>query len=405
MDAVVLKSDAPLAGDQTQAHPRPLRVGVVCDFREERWHSMDLVADMLLENLAGNDGVTATKLQPPLLRRLSRIPVLPQKPAWNADRLLNRFADYPRWLGRRRGDYDLFHLVDHSYSQLIPVLRGRPSVVTCHDLDTFRCLVTPEREPRPRWFRVMTKRILDGFVRADHVIAVSAATRDDLLHYGFVAPEKITVIPNGVHPSCSPLPDPGADEAFNRLLPKTSGETVWLLNVGSALPRKRLDLLLRVFAAIRRDVKQARLIRVGEKFTEPHLRLMKELGVESDIVFIPFLERDALAAAYRRATLLLHTAEAEGFGLPVIEAMACGCPAVASDIPVLREVGGDAAEYCKVGDVEAWRDTVTRLVENISRLDTLRERRRASIEHAQRFSWTENARQVANVYRRVLKLQ
>src|SRR5579864_6571040 len=142
-------------GDRQLAGQPPLRVGIVCDFLEEGWPSMDLVGDMLTQSfqtqMAGV--ITATQLRPAMHRWLTRVPVLGgQRTIFNCDRLVNRFVDYPRWLRRSTADMEVFHLVDHSYSQLIPALpRGR-TVVTCHDLDTFRCLLDPEREARPPWF-------------------------------------------------------------------------------------------------------------------------------------------------------------------------------------------------------------------------------------------------------------
>src|SRR4029077_4446795 len=147
---------------------------------------------------------------------------------------------------------------------------------------------------RPRWFRDMTQRVLDGFRRAAHVIAVSAATREELLRHGLFPAERISVVPNGVHPSCSPVPDAATDAAAARLLPGGASDTIWLLNVGSTLPRKRLDVLLRVFAAIRRELPAARLVRVGG-FTAAHCRLSAELKVEDAVVTLPFLEREVLA--------------------------------------------------------------------------------------------------------------
>jgi glycosyltransferase involved in cell wall biosynthesis len=388
---------------ETLSRQQTVRVAIVCDLLEEQWPSMDLVGDMLSQQLSLDrpSQIAATQLHPPLRKRLSRLPGIGKGLGWNTDRLMNRFVDYPSWLRSKAHEFDLFHVVDHSYSQLLHALPPGRSVVTCHDLDTFRCVLEPERDRRPRWFRTMTQRILDGFKLATHVVAVSAATRDELLSYGLVPANRITVVSNGVHPSCSPAAHAPSDAAAARMLPAL-GEGPWLLNVGSTLPRKRLDVLLRVFASVRREVPGALLIRVGG-LTDEHLRLAKELNIQESIVILPFLERDILAAVYRRATLLLHTAEAEGFGLPIVEAMACGCPVAASDLPVLREVGGSAASYCRVADVENWKETVVQLIaEQRQSASAWAVRRERSIAHAGKFSWAENASQTAAIYRKVM---
>lgn len=393
-------------GMPAQPEPSPaIRVAVVCDFREEHWPSMDLVGDMLCRHLTEccSVNVAASQIVPVLHRRFERVPLLPRKLARNADRLINRFADYPAWLRDRQSHYDLFHVVDHSYAQLLLALPRQRAVVTCHDLDTFRCLLEPEREGRPRWFRAMARRTLEGFRQAAHVIAVSHATRDEILRQGLSHPEKISVIPNGVHPACSTAPQPVWDAKAAGLMPEEGPTTGWLLSVGNTMPRKRLDILLRVFAGVHRNQPAARLVRVGG-FTPAQQRLAAELKIDDAIVNLPFLDRDLLAAVYRRATVLLHTAEAEGFGLPVIEAMACGCQVVASDLTVLREVGGSAAGYCSVADLDSWIATVSDLLTEKARDPGAWELRRwQGPMHAARFSWAENARQTALVYQKVLE--
>lgn len=383
-----------------------MRVAIVSDFLEEQWPSMDLMADMLTHSfeMQPDCGIVATQLRPAMRRRLTRVALPGAGPTFlNSDRLLNRFVDYPRWLRRTAQPFDLFHLVDHSYSQLIHALPPERTMVTCHDLDTFRCLIEPERDPRPRWFRAMTQRILDGFRRAAHVIAVSQATRDELLRKRLFDPDRISVVPNGVHPSCSPLPDLEGDQMAAALLPEADPETIWLLNVGSTMPRKRVDVLLRVFAQLHREIPHLRLIRVGG-LTPAQADLMRELGIERAVTSPPFLERRVLAAIYRRAALLVHTAEAEGFGLPLIEAMACGCPVVASDLPVLREVGGPAACYCPLADVAAWQHTLSQILQERSREPVAWKRRRElGVEWAAGFSWAENARKTAGIYRKVIE--
>jgi glycosyltransferase involved in cell wall biosynthesis len=377
-----------------------MRVAIVCDLIEENWPSMELVADMLFQHLESS----AARLRPPLQPHFTGLPFLGrQSLSYNADRLVNRFVDYPRWLKRQAADYDLFHVVDHSYSQLVHYLPPTRTVVTCHDLDTFRCLLDPERERRPRWFRAMTSRILSGFKKAAHVIAVSAATRDEILMHRLMPPDRVSVVPNGVHPSCSPVPNAVADAELRKLLPAVDSNAVWLLNVGSTMPRKRLDVLLRVFASVRRELPDARLLRVGGPLTPVQSQLARELGVESAMVNLPSLSRPVLAAAYRRADLLVHTSEAEGFGLPLIEAMACGLPVVASDLPVLREINGSAAVYCPVADVEAWTEAVVHLLtERTKAVESWDLRRTGCIANAGRFSWSETARQTAAVYRKIL---
>jgi glycosyltransferase involved in cell wall biosynthesis len=375
-------------------------VAVVCDLREENWHSMNLVADSLIEGLdsAHGDRLSASRVCPPLRRRFSRAGDSAGR-RFNADRLFNRFRDYPRHVARRRAEFDIFHVVDHSYAQLVHQLPAERTVVTCHDLDTFRCLLEPESEPRSRAFRAMTRRVLEGLRKAARVACASAQTRDELLAHGIVPPARVEVVYNGVSRAFSPLPDAEADAEADRFLGPRGADALDLLHVGSTVSRKRLDVLLRVFARVRREFPRARLVRVGGGFEEPHEHLIEELRLGGSIVVLPFMNERTLAAVYRRAALLLQPSEREGFGLPVAEAEASGLPVLASDLPVLREVGGCAAVYRAVGDVRAWAEAAADLLRERSEDPACWESRRADgVSHAARFSWDEYARRMASIY-------
>jgi glycosyltransferase involved in cell wall biosynthesis len=115
-----------------------------------------------------------------------------------------------------------------------------------------------------------------------------------------------------------------------------------------------------------------------------------------------FLEPAALAALYRRAALVLIPSEAEGFGLPLVEAMACATPVLASDIAALREAGADAAVYCPVGDVPAWSATLAAMLrERTDDPERWAERRAAALRQASRFSWAAYADRCAALYREI----
>jgi glycosyltransferase involved in cell wall biosynthesis len=391
-------------GGALRVEARRPRVAVVCDLREENWHSMNLAADMLLGGVEGvySGEVSTSRVCPPMQRVFTR-PGTAAGRRFNADRLLNRFWSYPRHLVRHRGEFDVFHVVDHSYAQLVHQLPAERTVVTCHDLDTFRCLLDPEAEPRSRPFRAMTRRVLDGLMKAARVTCDSSSTREQLLAHGLVPPERVEVVHNGVSSAYAPGADAEADEEAVRLLGAVSSDSSGapeLLHVGSTVARKRVDVLLRVFAGVRREFKAARLVRAGGVFGDGQLRLIDELGLGDSVVVLPFLEERVLAAVYRRAALLLQPSEREGFGLPVVEALASGLPVLASDLPVLREVGGAATAYCAAGDVAAWTEASLGLLHE-RREDPARwaARRAAGVSHAARFSWAEYARRMVSIYR------
>ena len=365
---------------------------------------MDLVAEMLSDHLAREhaESFAVELVRPRFVWPSSRSSIANQR-LLAAARLFNRFAVYPRWIARNRARFDIFHIVDHSYGHLIHHLPADRCVVTCHDLDTFRCLLEPDLENRSWAFRAMTRRILGGFRKAARVNCDSSATRDEVVRHGLIPGKRLKVVPNGVHPIFTAVADPDADAEICRLLGRRGTDSIEILHVGSVQPRKRIDLLLRMFAAVRADFRDARLIRVGGGLTTQNRELADQLGVSDAITILPFLERRILAAAYRRADVLVLPSDAEGFGLPVIEALACGVPVIASDLPVLREVGGDAARYCAVDDVDAWSSAIVEVIrERDADCHAYFERRAVATAHASRFSWSANAERATEVYHELL---
>ena len=365
---------------------------------------MDLVAERLDYHLRTDHASTValTRLCPPLVPRLSRVPgVAARGIGWTGDRLLNRYLDYPRWLRRNRvaERFDLFHVVDHSYAHLVHHLPAGRSVVTCHDLDAFGGVIDPLGSGRRLLLRSLARYTLDGLAAAGRVVCDSRAVRDELLTHRLVPADRVMVIPNGVHPSRSPDADTAADAAATALLGAPSREVRELLHVGSTIPRKRIDRLLRVFAGLTQSAPRTRLVRVGGPLTPVQQALANELGLERRISTLPFLEHPVLSAVYRRAALVLLTSDAEGFGLPVVEALGSGTPVVATDLPVLREVGGEAVSYCRPGDLRHWVETVAGLLrERDGEPARWTRRRETGLRHAARFSWRTYASETVRVY-------
>lgn len=381
-----------------------IRVGIVCDLVEEGWPSMDLVADNLLAGLRDRFAphVHAEPLRPAMRRRATRLPLVGRRPAaFTIDRFSNRLIDYPMWLRAKREGFDLFHLVDHSYAHLVHQLPAGRTIVTCHDLDTFRSVITPDAEPRAWPFRLMTRHILSGFRRAARVTCDSRATMTHLLSLDLVPADRVRLVPNGVSRLFSAAPDATADREAERLLGPTSPERFEILHVGSTVGRKRIDLLLRTTAGLRTAWPGVRLVRVGGPLTANQVRLARDLGVADAICELPPLEPAVLAACYRRAILVLLPSDREGFGLPVLEALACGAPVLASDLPALREVGGDAAGYCPPGVSDAWIAAARSIItaRRAATADEERQRRGAAVRQAGRFSWEQYTQEMVRIYR------
>lgn len=360
---------------------------------------MDLCAEMLLAHMgAASDGrFEVERICPSFRRQFTRFPILGRRrSAFNADRLLNRHFHYPAYLSRLRrrpAGFDAFHVVDHSYAQLVHALPPDRTGVYLHDLDAFRSLLEPGREPRPRWFRLMMRRVLTGLQKAELVFYSTQAVRGQVERHGLLDPGRLVHAPYGVCPEFT-----AEEHDPPPKLPPLIADGPFLLHVGSCNPRKRIDVLLDAFSAARKRRPELHLIKVGGEWSDDHRARIERLGVAPALHHLPGIDRLTLAALYRRAALVLQPSEAEGFGIPVAEALACGAPVLASDLPVLREVGGDAAVYCPVGDVPAWANAITHLLDN----PTSAPSRPKRLAQAARFSWAAQARTIAAAYLQLL---
>lgn len=379
-------------------HP-PLTVGVVCDYAEEGWPSMDLAADLLVAGLRDHaPGFEPAVLRPRMPRAFRR--VLRGRTGLNADRLLARHLAYPRWL-RRQAPLDLYHVADHSYAHLVHALPAARTVVTCHDLDAFRSVLDPAAQPRPAWFRAMSRRLLGGLARAAHVVCDSDAVHAELLSYGAVPPERVSTVPLPAHTDFTAAPDAAADAEAARLLGAPEAH-LDLLHVGSAVPRKRIPLLLKAFAELAPVVPRARLVRVGGALQPEQRRLAAQLEIADRIVELPFLARPTLAAVYRRAALVVYPSQREGFGLPLVEAMACGAPILAADLTVFREVAGDAAHYVVRDDADGWAEAIADEIDRLASAENRDQARETVLRRAERFTLAAYARAITDIYTRVL---
>ncbi len=381
----------------------PLRVAVLADYKEEGWPSMDRVADQLLAALnrraTDGAGLVATAVCPRFARRASR--VSSGRLAVNADRGLNRLVDYPRHARAIADRYDVFHVVDHSYAQLVHYLPQGRTVVTCHDLDTFRSVLHPGDERRSLPFRLMAQHILKGLTRAAVVACDTRSVRELVVRHQLVPPDRVVVAPLGVSEAFAPETDSHADREAARLVAAPE-DAVELLHVGSVVSRKRIDVLLQCCGALRREGRAVHLVRVGAAFTDEQRRLLEGEGLQGHVSVLPPIDDRLLAAVYRRAALVLLPSEREGFGLPIVEALRCGTPVVASDLAVLREVGGGGVDFCAVGHVTAWKETVARLLsERETDPDRWAARRARGLLGASGFSWAEYARTMSAIYEAV----
>ncbi len=267
-----------------------------------------------------------------------------------------------------------------------PILHSVPQVTILHDILP---LFFPEEFPRQQWyFRSFVPSVLRNSVA---VVTDSRQTREDVLaRYGLSSSRVITIAP-GVDPLRF---FPRADASLEA---KQFGLSRYLLYVGNLLPHKNLHRLLDAFSLVRGEVVLAIAGYRDPRFWPALARRADALGIASRVRFLDFVRFEALPALYSAALAVVLPSLYEGFGLTILEAMACGAPVVASTTGGLREAAGEAALLVEPLDVAGLAATLQHLVDDPRARASLRD---LGLSHAARFRWTETARHLLAVLQR-----
>jgi len=310
-----------------------------------------------------------------------------------------RYWQYPRSFAGL--NVDMAHIVDHSDGYLVPRLKqlGIPTVVTCHDIINWI---------RPDWFQgrakfplvsmATWKYAIRGMAQADHVFTVSHYTAKDLTKYLAIPPQQITVTPNGVDPGL--LVWPQEDRLSIRQRYGLIEPTCCLLNVGSNNPRKNIEAILKTVVALRTQEIPVHFWKVGADFTPEQQQFIHAHQLETRVTYLGKPEREVLNQIYSAADVLVAPSIYEGFGLTVLEAMACGTPVVAADATSLPEVAGDAALLVNPQDVGAIAGGIAQLWQDAHLRETLINRGLARVKE---FTWEKTAEKIADIYQDALK--
>ena len=310
--------------------------------------------------------------------RVVRLPGSPRsRPAWAWLEL----AAVPVAATRARVD------VLHSLANFGPLAGPFARVLTLHDM-----LFRTHPELLSPMMRLGTELLVPPAARRAHrLITVSQASRDDIARLLGIPPERVAVVPNGWTPPSRPG---DAGRARVRL---DTGERPVVLSVASDLPHKNLPLLLDALALLPAAERPV-LVFAGHGTDSGSLpSLARERGVERDVRLLGAVDPDTLEDLYAAAAVLVTPTRAEGFGLPVLEALGRGVPVACSDLPVLREAAGDTALWFQPGDASSAASAIEHALRSGGELERQGTARRAQ---AQKFSWRAAAELTWETYER-----
>ena len=351
--------------------------------------SMEVYANGVISGLKSvRPGWEIVDLKPQPIDRKSQSPIL------RVQKFYERFWRFPQLVKQQKAD--VYHILDHSEAHITYGLKklGKPVAVTCHDLinfyykDNLQGSVTLPFLSHNMWLHAVK-----GMKQADAVVTVSSVTAKDATKILDIEPAKISVVPNAVESIFKPLPQ----EEINKFRHKSgiSPETLCLLNVGSNHPRKNIDTVLKVIDTLKQQGTSVHLWKAGADFTEEQTLFIRNQNLENNITYLGKPDKSSLIQIYNAADILIAPSLHEGFGITLLEAMACGTPVITSKVSAMPEVVGDAGILIQPNDYRSIADAAINLQKDSTYRQQLVEK---GLTRVKQFTWENSAEQIAQLY-------
>jgi Glycosyltransferase len=299
--------------------------------------------------------------------------------------------EIPLWLSMEKAD--LFHLPQNGFR--IPDAKNCKIIVTIHDLIPY---FLPEMV-RPSFLKRFTREMPEIVERADHILTVSEFSKQDIINIFNAPPEKISVVYSAPTAAYQPLPRTPIQQY---LAEKYGLGKPYILYAGGLNPRKNVAELIYAYSKIHRELPQFQqlIILGGESKHADQLKLLvRALDLEGNVVFPGFIQSSDLPLFYNGADLFVYPSLYEGFGLPPIEAMACGTPVITSNVSSIPEIVSDAAIQVKPTDTLQLAEAILKVLNDPKLHHTLVEK---GLQHSKKYHWRQNAARILETYCRVV---
>lgn len=325
---------------------------------------------------------------------------------------VDQYILFPLWVRKQlkqQAADTLYVFCDQALGPWVPLVKDRPHVVHVHDLLALRSALgdVPEN-PTSRTGQLYQRYIRHGFQQARHFISISKKTRDDLHHFSQVSPVTSEVVYNGLNYPFAPMPP---DEAVRVLthagLPAKASSM--LLHVSGGQWYKNLPGVIRLYAEYAKaEANPLPLWCISPSPSPAVQQMLKEVPSHGQVLFFQSLDNRTLMAAYSVARVFLVPSLAEGFGWPIIEAQACGCPVMTTDAAPMNEIGGPATSYLPLlrrsDDMHVWAADAASALKTLLAMTPVQRRQRVAqgLSHAARFNADDAIAGYLQIYQQVL---
>jgi glycosyltransferase involved in cell wall biosynthesis len=363
-----------------------MQVNLFKVFAQEGWHSIDVYGSRLLlglDKIGSSESDRFTGLCPEW--KMFKAP-------HSARIYFNRIVNYIPYARSKQGEIN--HILDNSYGHLIHFMDRKKIVVTSHG-------GTPQT-----WRRFnregFSMRFFDwaftGMLKASRIIIVSEFSKKEITDFYDYDPDRIHVVHHGVHPVFRPYSSEERAKIRNTL--GIDADTKLILHVGSCIERKNVDGLLSAISILAKGCETPiRCIQIGGEFTDRQNQIIAEKRLSASIQQIPGLPNEQLVDYYNAADVFAFPSLYEGFGIPLIEAMACGLPIVCSDLSLFREVCRDVSQYAHSGNANDFAEGMANVLFDARKSDAMRQ---AGLLLSKIYTWENTARGTVEVYKKLI---
>lgn len=372
-----------------------MKILLIGNYAPDRQESMQRFANLLESELRAR-GHCVQLLQP--RARLNHDGAPPSGRAkWLG--YIDKFVLFPALLKRAARRADIVHICDHANAYYVRFLGGKPHLLTCHDMLAIRSALglVPQHSTGATG-KLLQTFILRNLNHARAVACVSQNTREQLLELTHLDESVVSVVENGLNYPYSPMPAVQADA----LIQSYFGGKIppFILHVGGNQWYKNREGVLQIYRALcdKMGGETLVLVMAGKEFS-PEMEEYCAKNNLHNVIRVEGASNEELRAFYSRAEAFLFPSLAEGFGWPIVEAQACGCRAMTTDLPPMNHIGSDAAILCDPLDVAAASDKLRTLLEEDE--TQRRVRIEAGIKNAQRFTTAIMVEQYERLYREI----
>ena len=307
----------------------------------------------------------------------------------NISDALGSYLNYPLLVKRQVKNENIKHINPQNYAYLLKLLDLKKTIVTCHDLIPW----IHEKNRSIPW-----KLNIKGLKKADRLITVSNFSKDEIIKYIDYPEDKIHVVYNAVNH------DHYYKKRDKKILSKLNINDNFkvILYVGSEQPRQNVDSIINAFAKLKRMLPNVKLLKIGIPQAigarENNLKLIEDLNLQKDVIFIDRVSEEDLPKIYNASDLFVYPCSYAGFGLPPLEAMACGTPVITSNKSSLPEVVGDAAIKVDPQKLDILTDSMYDVLSNDSLSGKMAVK---GVKQSKMFNWNKAAKETLKVYQKV----